>query len=138
MIKGILQVPRIASSDRGVFSLLLAKIASTPFKAAKRPTKNNNKCGKFFSVWPRSLGENIRINKIASPNITTNDRLANDNIKYLSTNAAELISSFIESIHRGNKMVWPNELPNTTRINRAFVQRRLNSHDPILNVFCLS
>lgn len=138
IIKGILQVPRIASSDRGVFSLLLAKIASTPLKAPNRPTKNNNKCGKFLSVSPRSLGENIRMNRIASPNITKNDRLANDSIKYLSTNAAELISSFIESIHRGKKMVWPNELPNTTKTNKAFVQKRLNSHGPILNVFRLS
>ena len=80
----------------------------------------------------------MRINRIASPNITKNERLANDSIKYLSTKAAELISSFIESIHRGNKMVWPNVLPNTTRTNRAFVQKRLNSHDPILNVFRLS
>ena len=138
MIKGILQVPRIASSDRGVCSLLLPNIARTPFKAVQRPTKNINQCGKFLSVSPRSLGENIRTNRIASPNITTNDRLENENIKYLSTNAALLISSFNESIHRGNKTVWPKELPTMTTTNRVFVQKRLNSHGPILNVFRVS
>ena len=81
MVDGIKKLARITRRYSGVLKLLLENAVSTPSKALLRPTRNNNKCGKFLSLSPRSLGEKTRMNRRHTPNITTNDKLENDQTK---------------------------------------------------------